>query len=169
MGENQNGLGPYTDGSATMKVTGNDYVNDFAPSQPAIEWFNPPGGSTGGASISSGSPDEGEIGTSVTISGSRLANASSVSFNGVGAAISGDSATTITTSVPSGAMSGNISVTTPSGTATIPFTVLALPDSSPDSVIDQSSGLTSVLVQGPNNSLDDISSPRDSRGVRPWS
>jgi hypothetical protein len=42
VGENQNGSGPYTDGSASMKVTGNDYINDFAPSQPSIEWFNPP-------------------------------------------------------------------------------------------------------------------------------
>ena len=46
-----------------------------------------------------------------------------MTFNGVAAAISGETSSTITTSVPSGATTGNISVTTPDGTATAAFTV----------------------------------------------
>ena len=42
-GENQNGSGPYTDGYATMSVSGNDYVSSFSADK-QIEWVNPPGG-----------------------------------------------------------------------------------------------------------------------------
>ena len=73
--------------------------------------------------ISSVSPDQGEIGTPVAISGSGLANASSLSFNGVAAQVLGDSGNTIATSVPSGATTGNIVVTTPYGSASAAFTV----------------------------------------------
>ena len=41
VGENQNGSGPYTDGSAIMTVTANDHIHDFNPSLPDIEWMNP--------------------------------------------------------------------------------------------------------------------------------
>jgi len=81
------------------------------------------GSTSGGPNISSVSPDVGPIGTQVTLSGSALANASSVTFNAVSATISGDTASTITTSVPNGATTGNIVVTTPYGTASAGFTV----------------------------------------------
>jgi hypothetical protein len=41
VGENQDGSGPYTDGSATMTVTGNDDITSFDRLLPSIEWFNP--------------------------------------------------------------------------------------------------------------------------------
>jgi hypothetical protein len=44
VGENQNGSGPLTDGSETMTVTDNDYINSFISGESSIEWFNPPSG-----------------------------------------------------------------------------------------------------------------------------
>jgi hypothetical protein len=67
--------------------------------------------------ISSFSPTSGGAGTSVTISGTGLASATAVTFNGVGATFTFNSDTQITATVPSGASTGPISVTTPGGTA----------------------------------------------------
>jgi uncharacterized protein (TIGR03437 family) len=68
--------------------------------------------------ISGFSPPSGPVGTTVTISGSNLANATTVKFNGVAAAVLTDSAGQITAKVPVGATTGKISVTTAGGTAT---------------------------------------------------
>jgi hypothetical protein len=62
-------------------------------------------------------PASGPVGTKVTITGSNLAGATSVTFNGTPAAISKDTANKITVKVPSGATTGKISVTTSAGTA----------------------------------------------------
>lgn len=79
-------------------------------------------GSTGGGgsppSISSFSPTSGAVGTSVTISGANFTGATAVKFNGTSASYTVNSASQITATVPSGATSGPISVTTPSGSAT---------------------------------------------------
>jgi alpha-tubulin suppressor-like RCC1 family protein len=56
--------------------------------------------------------------TLVTITGTNLAGASAVKFNGMEAAISSDTATQIKATVPNGATTGKITVTTPNGTAT---------------------------------------------------
>jgi hypothetical protein len=65
-------------------------------------------------------------GASVTITGTALEDASSVMIDGVAATISKDTATKIKFTVPSGANSGKIEVTTPSGTGVTAtkFTVL---------------------------------------------
>jgi hypothetical protein len=68
--------------------------------------------------ISSFSPASGSAGTSVTINGSGLTGATAVKFNGTAATFSVNSSTRITASVPAGATSGTISVTTAGGTAT---------------------------------------------------
>jgi hypothetical protein len=68
--------------------------------------------------ISSFSPQSGIPGTKVIITGVNLGHATSVSFAGTTAVITRDSATSITTAVPTGAQTGTISVTTPSGTGT---------------------------------------------------
>ena len=75
--------------------------------------------------ISRISPLKGPIGTAVTITGRRLAAATSVTFNGKAATISSNTATTITVKVPAGASTGKIKVATPAGTATsaTPFKV----------------------------------------------
>ncbi len=55
------------------------------------------------------------MGTAVTISGSGFGGATGVAFNGISAAFAVNSASQITATVPSGAGSGAISVTTPNG------------------------------------------------------
>jgi hypothetical protein len=64
------------------------------------------------------SPPSGAVGTVVTISGSNLSKAKSLTFNGVAATITTDNATTITAAVPAGATTGPIAVTTAGGTGT---------------------------------------------------
>jgi plastocyanin len=68
--------------------------------------------------ISSFAPTSGPVATAVTITGTNLAHARRVTFNGTVAVISSDSATKIVTRVPTGAGTGRIAVTTPGGTAT---------------------------------------------------
>ncbi len=67
--------------------------------------------------ITSFSPGSGAQGAAVTITGVNLGTANGVAFNGVKAAITATTATTVTTSVPAGASTGHITVTTPAGTA----------------------------------------------------
>jgi uncharacterized repeat protein (TIGR03803 family) len=61
-------------------------------------------------------PTSGAAGTNVTILGTNLTGASAVSFDGIAATFKVVSATEITTTVPSGATSGTVTVTTSSGT-----------------------------------------------------
>ena len=78
--------------------------------------------------ISSFSPASGPAGTSVTLTGSGLTNASKVAFNGTAAStFTVNSDTQISATVPAGATTGTVVVTTPGGTAasTNSFTVTA--------------------------------------------
>jgi len=68
--------------------------------------------------ITSFTPASGLVGTTVTITGTNLTNATSVKLNGTTAVVSTNSATQITTKVPSGATTGTFSVTTAGGTGT---------------------------------------------------
>jgi len=63
-------------------------------------------------------PTSGPVGTSVTISGTNFTGATAVAFNGVSASFTVTSATTIQATVPTGATTGPLSVTTPGGTGT---------------------------------------------------
>jgi endonuclease G len=67
--------------------------------------------------ITSFSPTNGAAGTSVVITGSNFTSASAVTFNATSATFNVDSSTQITATVPAFATSGQISVTTPTGTA----------------------------------------------------
>jgi hypothetical protein len=82
-------------------------------------------------SISTFSPLEGPVGTVVEIRGSALAQTSAVSFNGVAAVIGPPAATDtlITVTVPGGAATGPITVTTIAGSAqsATDFTLLLPP------------------------------------------
>jgi uncharacterized repeat protein (TIGR03803 family) len=71
-------------------------------------------------------PIEGKIGFPVTIQGTNLSNASSVTFNGKAANFTLVSASEITTTVPNGATTGTVEVKTSNGTlaTTRPFIVL---------------------------------------------
>jgi len=71
----------------------------------------------GAPTIASFRPTSGRVGTSVTITGTGFNGATAVKFNGVGATYTVESPTQIRATVPSGAATGKISVTTPGGTA----------------------------------------------------
>ena len=73
------------------------------------------------------SPASGPAGASVTITGSGLAGASAVKFNGASASYMVDSATQITAVVPDDATTGPISITTPGGTTTSASRFAAIP------------------------------------------
>ena len=68
--------------------------------------------------ISGFNPTSGPVGTPVVITGTNLSAASLLTFNGVTATITTDTATQITANVPAGATTGKLSVTTPGGSAT---------------------------------------------------
>jgi hypothetical protein len=68
--------------------------------------------------ISSFSPGTGATNTAVTINGTNFISPSAVRFNGVAANFTVNSTTQIVASVPNGATSGPITVTTEGGTAT---------------------------------------------------
>lgn len=69
-------------------------------------------------SISSFSPTSGAVGTSVTVSGANFTGATAVAFNGASASFTVQSANQLVATVPAGATSGPITVTTQFGTAT---------------------------------------------------
>ncbi|HEV2178604.1 MAG TPA: choice-of-anchor tandem repeat GloVer-containing protein [Terriglobia bacterium] len=71
-------------------------------------------------------PTSGKAGSAVSILGTNLTGATSVSFNGTAATFTVVSSSLITTSVPSGATTGTVQVVTPSGTlsSNVPFRVL---------------------------------------------
>ena len=68
--------------------------------------------------ITSFAPGSGEVGDSVVITGTTFTGATAVAFNGTAATFTVNSPTQITTTVPAGASSGPLSVTTPAGTGT---------------------------------------------------
>jgi len=63
-------------------------------------------------------PTFGRVGAKVTILGTDLTSASSVTFNGTAATFTVVSATEITTTVPTGATNGTVEVVTSGGTLT---------------------------------------------------
>ncbi|MEA2559582.1 MAG: hypothetical protein QOH06_1086 [Acidobacteriota bacterium] len=78
-------------------------------------------------SISFFNPISGQAGAQITITGTNFANVQSVRFNGVSAGFFVNSASSIMATVPAGAASGPITVTTAAGTAssTQGFVVIA--------------------------------------------
>jgi len=94
--------------------------------------------------ITSFNPTSGLAGTTVTITGSGLTGASTVAFNGTASSYTVDSDTQITATVPGGATTGPIAVTTAGGTFTTPgnFTVFS---GTADLAISISAPLTSTV------------------------
>lgn len=93
--------------------------------------------------LASITPSSGPVGTAVVLGGSNLAGATAVTFNGTAASIGSATNTQVQTTVPAGASSGNVVVTTPGGTAQIAFTV-----SAPATVPAQVTGLTATPGNG---------------------
>jgi len=82
-----------------------------------------------GISFSPFTPTFGPVGTGVTITGTTFTGATAVSFNGMAATFTVSPSGTITTTVPAGATTGPITVTTLDGTATsaASFTITSSP------------------------------------------
>jgi large repetitive protein len=68
--------------------------------------------------LKSFSPTSGSVGTPVTLTGSGLTQTTKVTFNGTSAAFTVNSDTQVTATVPLGATTGKIVITTKGGTAT---------------------------------------------------
>lgn len=81
----------------------------------SLEIFGVYTGSAVVPSVSSFSPTVGGPGTSVTVSGNNFNGATGVTFNGTGASFSVTNNTTISATVPTGATTGPISASNPSG------------------------------------------------------
>jgi hypothetical protein len=122
--------------SAIFNVVSNTYISTSVPSGATTGLVSAatPGGSLKSSQkfrvtpvILSFSPTSGPVGTPVTITGNSFTGATKVTFGGVKATVfSVDSYTQITATVPAGAVTGKIQVTTPGGTATsrTAFTVI---------------------------------------------
>jgi hypothetical protein len=119
-----------------------------------------PGGTVASASnftvvnpptITSFAPARGPVGTSVTINGTNFAGATAVTFNTVSASFTVTSTTAIQATVPAGATTGPLSVTTPGGTATSAsaFTVVTAPTITGFTPTSGPLG-TSVTISGTN-------------------
>src|SRR5260370_9415593 len=87
------------------------------------------GGST--LAIFNFTPQQGGIGTTVTIKGQNFSatpSSNTVKFNGTAATVTAATTSTLTLTVPSGATTGPISATVGSAPATTPTTLTWLPN-----------------------------------------
>lgn len=105
--------------------------------------------------LTGASPASGPPGTPVTLTGTNFntPNVTSVKFNNnITAAFTIVNGTTITTSVPCGATTGNITVTNADGNATTAFTVSAagVPTVTSFTPTGGTAGVTSVAITGTN-------------------
>ena len=114
-------------GSATFNVVSDTYMTVVVPTSgtTGTVTVTTPGGTLKSKQVfkvipllKSFNPTSGPVGTQVTINGSGFTGASKVTFGGVKATTyTVDSGTQITASVPAGAVTGKIAVTTTGGTA----------------------------------------------------
>jgi hypothetical protein len=115
----QNGVSQFkytTDGSyATGDVGIEALTSNFTFT--GWEGGDPAGRTAQAPTITGFTPMSGPVGTSVTISGTNFTGATAVAFNTVSASFIVTSDTAIQATVPAGATTGPLSVTTPGGTA----------------------------------------------------
>ncbi len=107
----------------------------------------------GAPTIASFSPTSGPVATAVTITGTNFIDVSDVKFKTTSATFTVNSSTQITAIVPSGALTGPITLTNPSGAATsstnFTVTVAGAPTITSFSPISGAAG-TSVSILGTN-------------------
>jgi large repetitive protein len=92
-------------------------------------------------------PTSGEVGATVIILGTDLTGATSVTFDGTAATFTVVSSSEITTTVPSGAATGEVQVTTPKGTLICNVNFRVTPTISDFSPTSGPAG-TSVVITG---------------------
>jgi len=92
-------------------------------------------------------PASGKVGASVVVNGANFTGATAVTFNGTAAVFTVNSAIKITATVPAGATSGKIGVTTPAGSATSAATFSVAPTVTSFSPAGGAPG-TSVTITG---------------------
>ena len=127
--------------------------------------------------ITSLTPSQGPVGAKVSILGANLNGTSSIKFNGVTAAITERSSTSITTNVPIGATTGPIMVVSPGGStvAATAFTVTGEATSpskkggispvSPDK--KQPPSVKSGTPQAPSSKVPDAKAAKKRTGPKP--
>ena len=112
--------------ATTTKLTGKTFILATVPSAALTGKITVTTGSATLSTVSafkvtptvgSFTPSSGPVGTSVTINGTGLTQATKVAFNGVAASFTVNSDLKITAVVPAGATTGKIVVTTPGGSA----------------------------------------------------
>ncbi len=99
------------EGATTGRITMGTFVGDRATSDTDFIVYHLP-------AITDFSPKTGNSGQTVILTGTNFTGTTAVKFNGTSADFTIDSDTAITTTVPSGATTGKITVTSPGGTAT---------------------------------------------------
>src|SRR5438046_4600331 len=129
---------------ATSGPIGVTNADGTASSASSFTVINPP-------TITSFTPASGPVGTSVTISGTNFTGASAVLFNGTSASFTVNSATAITATVPAGATSGPISVTTADSTASSAGSFTVGDTTPPTVTIDQAAGQADPTNSSPIN------------------
>jgi hypothetical protein len=147
----RNGASQFTYTTDGSYATGDVGINAYSSTFTFDAWE---GGGTlpAPATVTDFAPTSGPVGTSVQINGANFGGATSVAFNGANASFSVASATVIQASVPSGATTGPISVTTPGGTASSAgqFTVTPSPPTVTSFAPTSGSVGTSVQIHGAN-------------------
>jgi hypothetical protein len=98
--------------------------------------------------INSFSPSSGPAGTPVSIVGSNFTGATAVTFNGVSAVFSNVTATNLDATVPSGALSGAIGVTTSGGTgfSTNSFLIPTVTVTLPSTILEGTTATGEVTI-----------------------